>query len=464
YKKFNEYNIDVMNLQKRSLETKYRMYRDEFERVKALETENEQALKKSQNLGDSELELAQKDAIKQMIAERNREIQHLIVNAIGQNEYHELTRFDETVAKINQQITDLDSKTRNVSSLSDKVFEKNTAALGHFGVRALKHQLDLKQKSKVAENEVKERTKKVLDLEKRYQESTDVNERNKINSEIIKEKDKLRNWVGVKDYSDIDVKEKPLYVAPENMLPGMGSLTPLEEYKGMIRIGWDNFAKKITSNDPEYKKLRENYEKETGIKITEKNALEVAKKHIAGTFDNAHLGAWLKHFRKIEGEDEEHRIQEFNKWINSQAEDMAKEGIIRHIHLNDTKGKDDDHNLLGQGILDIHDLRERLRKAGIDEPFIVEAGGRGAASNMHILNAFEVFNPALTKDGVSENGIDYKVRSQENGSGVSDWVSVQRDYVRRPQYSTYGMSYNTFRAAPPQDGAKKGDWSGLGFF
>ena len=28
---------------------------------------------------------------------------------------------------------------------------------------------------------------------------------------------------------------------------------------------------------------------------------------------------------------------------------MAREGIIKHVHFNDTQGKDDDHNLLGSG-------------------------------------------------------------------------------------------------------------------
>ncbi|MFW5705346.1 MAG: hypothetical protein ACOCXG_05925, partial [Nanoarchaeota archaeon] len=96
YEKFNEFNLNMMNLQKKNLDTKYEMYKDEYKRIKALEQENEQALKRSQSLGDSELARAQKDAIKQMIAERNREIQHLVVNAIGQTEYHELTRYDET--------------------------------------------------------------------------------------------------------------------------------------------------------------------------------------------------------------------------------------------------------------------------------------------------------------------------------------------------------------------------------
>jgi hypothetical protein len=291
----------------------------------------------------------------------------------------------------------------------------------------------------------------------------DYTEKNKINSQILKKKAELRKWVVVKNYADIDIEKKPLYVSPENMLPGMGSLTPIEEFKGMIRMGWENFAKKIMSNDPEYKRIREEYEKETGKKIdSHEKAVELAKKHIGGTFDNAHMGAWLKHFKKLEGESEESRIVRFNNWMKHEAEDMAKEGIIRHVHFNDTLAKDDDHNLLGQGILDIHEMREVLRKRlgerGVNEAFIVEAGGRGAGEVLHLKNAFQLFNPSL----FAESG-GYGVKS-ESGSSVSDWCSVERDYRNRPQYSNYGMGYSAFRNVPSQNPEVKGSWSGTNFF
>jgi hypothetical protein len=248
------------------------------------------------------------------------------------------------------------------------------------------------------------------------------------------------------------------------MLPGYGSLTSLEEYKGVIRMAWEDFAQRILSSEKEYVALKEKYEKETGIKIDSKEkALELAKRHLGGTFDNAHAGAWLKHFKKEEGETDEHRIQRFNTWLNSQAEEMTKEGIVKHFHFNDTQGKDDDHNLLGQGILDIHDLRERLRKAGVKEPLIVEAGGRGANAVLHLSNAFDIFSPSLMNSSSFTSKEGYAVNTNPVGSGVSDWVSTRRLYENRVSNQLYGFTYNTFKSAPPQNKNFAGKWSGRGF-
>ena len=169
---------------------------------------------------------------------------------------------------------------------------------------------------------------------------------------------------------------------------------------------------------------------------------------------------WLKYFKREKNESEEHRVERFNKWLNGQAESMAKEGIIKHVHFNDTQGKDDDHNLLGSGILDIHDMREKLRGAGIKEALIVEAGGRGAPGNMHIMNAFDIFNPNLHTEERQARGY-----SASTSNGVSDWISAKREYENRPQYSHYGMNYNSFSGqARPQQNQPKGAWSQTGFF
>ena len=58
---------------------------------------------------------------------------------------------------------------------------------------------------------------------------------------------------------------------------------------------------------------------------TQEKAVELAKRHIGGTFDNAHAAVWLKHFKKEDGESEEHRIDRFNKWLNNQATEMYKD-------------------------------------------------------------------------------------------------------------------------------------------
>ncbi len=460
FDKLNNTQIEMTQMQKRHLETKYEMFKDDIKKVKQLEEENRNLIDKIENIqNDNDLDKAARDAIKQDIAMRNSTIQQIIYNVIGINEYQEVSRYDETIAQINKQLHDLSKTVGNTKALTDTIFEKNTTALGHLGIKALKYQLELKKTSKTSSEEIKNYNSKIENLQKQYNISKNEDERNKINNDIMKLKYQRRLLIGTKDYNDIDLIERPLYVAPENMLPGYGSLSSLEEFKATIRIGQEEFAKKILSNEIDYKKIKEDYEKETGIKIkTHEDALKLAKRHIGGTFDNAHAGAWFKHFKKEEGESDENRIDRFNKWLNTQAEEMAREGIIKHVHFNDTQGKDDDHNLLGSGILDIHDLRERLRKAGVKEALIVEAGGRGADSIMHVLNAFDIFNPTLNKQGYRLSG-DF---DQGAGTGVSDWISVKRAYQDRLQYSHYGMNYNTFRHVPNQN-QSRGGWSGTGF-
>lgn len=379
----------------------------------------------------------------------------MIMNEVGQVEYQKLEKYDEMKSQINEQVKTFEEQKKDIKAFADVSFDKNASGIAHLGIKALTYQLDLKKKSKIAQAELYKIDSKISDLEKQYNSANSSAEKDKYSSLLQKEKYARRKWVGMKDYDDIDLINNPLYLAPENMLPGYGSLTSLEEYKAIMRMSQEDFAKKILSSESDYKSLKENYEKETGIKInSHEDALKLAKRHLAGTFDNAHAAVWFKHFKKEDGESDEHRIERFNKWLNGQAEDMAREGLIKHVHFNDTQAKDDDHNLLGQGILDLHDMRERLRKAGIKESFIVEAGGRGAANNLQLSNAFEIFNPNL----------GYSIPTGTNSSsGVSDWITAERNYQNRPQYSQYGMGYSAFRHNPPQNGNQKGSWSGTGF-
>ncbi len=456
-------------MQKERLSTKYKMFKDDLRRLKELEDENKRVVNSLDKVsGNSDLDLATRDVIKQDISVRNNQIQQLIQGVIGYSEYQELAKYDETISQLNKQISQLEERKGNVKSLTDESFKKNTTAMAHLATKALRYQLNLKEKSKSALEKKEEINSRVQELQKQYDLEKDVSKQNQIHTQIQKERYKLKQIVGLKDYDDIDLIDRPLYLAPENMLPGYGSLTSMEEFKATMRMSQEEFAKKILSDELEYKKLREDYQKETGIEIkTHEDAIKLAKRHLAGTFDNAHAAVWLKHFRKEEGESEEHRIDRFNNWLNTQAEDMYKEGLIRHVHFNDTSGKDDDHNLLGQGILDIHDLRERLRKAGMKEALIVEAGGRGANNVLHLQNAWDIFNPSLFADHNSTGGTGYKLQSENpqfvGGTNVSDWMSVKRDYQNRPQYSQYGLGYTAFGPKQPQQGQPRGSWSGQSF-
>ncbi len=501
FQKTMDMQIKVAELQKKDFEynkKRYSQYLHEIEDIKKKERELMKDLNRATDMGDKQKEKeilvklnggmpeelrAEYDAIlrraqaaggqlaSQEDATRYQEIMSqqdpglkgrrydLEMREIGQLEYQKLEKYDEYMSQFNEQIKKAKEQKENAKVLTDEIFEKNASAMGHLGLKSLRYQLDMKDKSKESTGKLKEYDSKIQEIQKKLETETSEDERYKLNADLQKLKYDKRLWVGTKDYEDIDVIKRPLYLAPENIMAGYGYMDSLEEYKAVIRTSWDEFAKKLMSKESMYSKIREDYEKETGIKIDSyEKAIQVAKNHIGGTFDNAHAGVWLKYFKREGDESEEHRIERFNKWLNTEAENMAKEGIIKHIHFNDTQAKDDDHNLLGSGILDIHDLRERLRRAGVKEPLIVEAGGRGGDGIMHILNAFDIFNPEI------HNAQEREDRGYSPGAtGVSDWVSVKRDYENRPIYSPYGMSYNTFRHQPPGQGQPKGDWSGTGF-
>lgn len=383
---------------------------------------------------------------------------------LGQMDYQKLEKYSELKAQFNEQKTELLEKKENIKAITDEIFNKNTSAMGHLGIKALKYQLEMKQKALDSKEKLKQSNLKIQTLKSQFENASSQNEKNNLINEIQKEKYKQKSLVGVQDYADIDLINKPLYLAPENMIPDYGNLTTIEEFKAVVRMSQLDFAKKILSNESDYKKLREDYETATGFKIdSEQKALELAKRHIGGTFDNAHAAVWQKHFRKEEGESDEHHMERFNKWLNNQAVEMYKEGIVKHVHFNDTQMKDDDHNLLGQGKLDIFDLREKLRTAGFKEALIVEAGGRGANDVLHLQNAFSIFNPALFGDPTSLGGTGYKLSSTSRQGEVSDWMSVQTNYEKRPIYSQYGMNYSTFKPIGPPQGAPRGSWSGTGF-
>lgn len=509
YQKLIDNQIKLADLQKEDIEFNYKIHQDELKKIKDLsrrERDIVNELDEANKSGDSKkvdtlkrelnggltkeeeeefqsiIQKAQNSGgnISQLEQQRAQELQakaqglggikykkQQLMGQIGQLEYQKLEKYDELIAQTNEQKNKLEEQKNEIKSITDESFKKNTTAMAHLGTKALRYQLDLKRKSKDALEKKAEINKKVKELQQLYNQETDAKKQNQIHTQLQKERYKLKQVTGLKDYEDIDLINKPLYLAPENMLPGYGSLTSIEEFKATVRMSQKEFADKLLSDDYEYKTLKEEYEQETGQKITNHSqALEVAKRHIGGTFDNAHAAVWLKHFKKEENESEENRIDRFNKWLNNQAAEMYKEGIIKHVHFNDTSGKDDDHNLLGQGILDIHDLREKLRGAGFKEALIVEAGGRGANSVMHLQNAWDIFNPSLFADSNSQGGTGYKLQENSQfvgGQQVSDWMTIKRDYENRPQYSQYGFGYSAFKPRQPQQGQPRGTWSGMGF-
>ena len=479
YKKFSEMQIENFKLQKEDLDNKYNMYDVELKRIDELEKEKREVyndmieLKKQSTKGMSDNEIdklrGKQEILKLKINGIAKDITDVKYGTIGQDNYQELSQYNERMLQYNEKIKEVTEATRGAKSVADVTFDRNVSGVGYMGIKALKYQLDLKKKSETAEQKLKDLRTKLKNTKEQYVKETNYEKQDRLAHEMAEMQRNERKLVGLKDYADIDIINNPLYIAPENMLPGMGNLCNVEEVKAVIRMSQKDFAEKIMDKDNEmYKNIKADYEKLTGKKIkTEEDALKLAKKHVGGTFDSAHAAAWLKHYRYKKGEDEEQRLESFNKWLNTEAEEMVREGLVKHVHLNDSSGKDDDHNSIGSGILNLHDLRKRLRGAQadgaeLDKSFIIEAGGRGADKLMHMDSAFNLFNPIMTDQNLGE---DNRLNlNNSSGNAVSDWMSVKRDYNSRPQYSSYGMNDSTFRHQPPEQGRDKGGWSGTSFF
>ncbi len=151
--------------------------------------------------------------------------------------------------------------------------------------------------------------------------------------------------------------QEPLFVAPEAYDPKLYGTHP-EEIRKIITDSRKQMTKELMG--PRY-----NYSKE--------KANETAKKHIKATFDIGHINEWRRYFERKPGESLEQLDKRFNKWAVKQAKDLAKDGIIGHIHVSDNFGFSDEHLTPGDGNAPIKEFVEEMKKAGLKK-FLVETG------------------------------------------------------------------------------------------
>ena len=144
--------------------------------------------------------------------------------------------------------------------------------------------------------------------------------------------------------------KKTLFIAPENVFPEDGYSSHPQELKELIEKSRKTMAEKL--------------EKER--RMSGEQANKIASDHIKATFDIGHAYTWRKFFK---GSD-----KEFNDWLGKQVSDLAKRGIIGHVHLSDNFGYYDEHVTPGEGKVDFQDFIKRMREAGYDKPMIVEPG------------------------------------------------------------------------------------------
>jgi len=149
--------------------------------------------------------------------------------------------------------------------------------------------------------------------------------------------------------------DEPLYVAPENWRPEQYGSHP-DEIRALVNESRKQMQEQLT---------KEGY--------SEEEAKRRAKEHIKATLDIGHFNVWRQHFKAEQGETPEDRNKRFDKWMLTQTEKLAKDGIVGHIHVSDNFGYDDEHLTPGQGNVPMKEFIKKMEDAGLKD-FIVETG------------------------------------------------------------------------------------------
>ncbi|MEK6936717.1 MAG: TIM barrel protein [Nanoarchaeota archaeon] len=152
---------------------------------------------------------------------------------------------------------------------------------------------------------------------------------------------------GVKDM-------KPIVICPENVWTEYYGGHP-KELKNIITKSRQAFSQKL---------------------VKEKNILKVeadkiAEERIKATFDIGHVNVWRKWFKEDDPTGEK-----FNKWVMKEVDELVKDKIIGHVHINDNFGYEDIHIAPGQGNAPIKEFVDKISKAGFKGKMVVEAGGQ----------------------------------------------------------------------------------------
>jgi len=185
--------------------------------------------------------------------------------------------------------------------------------------------------------------------------------------------------------------ERPIYVGPEIGWPTFWGGHP-KEFKELIFKSRDKMAEMLSRPVLEDGKPNPYY-----AGMDAKTAQKKAAEHIKGCFDTSHMGMWINNFRRIPGESEEKRLQEFNKWYLEQVEDLAKDKIIGSIQAVDSMTGEHEHLPPGQGIFPIAEAVKIFKKYGFDGPVLSEGHAEEQFGQQRIfMQAMKYFGTTMT--------------------------------------------------------------------
>jgi len=152
----------------------------------------------------------------------------------------------------------------------------------------------------------------------------------------------------------------PIYVGPELGWPtGYGGHP--EEFVEIIENSRNQMIEKM-KHDPVYRN-----------KYTDDDMKKMAKTHIKGVLDTAHMTMWYNHFPKENPQEpEEKRLERFNKWYLHQMEYLGKKDVVGNVQIVDSATGDHRHLPIGQGIFPSAEAVKVLQKHGFNGPIVSE--------------------------------------------------------------------------------------------
>ena len=157
--------------------------------------------------------------------------------------------------------------------------------------------------------------------------------------------------------------EKPMFIAPENMMAEWGYGSHPQELKNLIIKSREEMAEML---------IKRNIVKD------KKEAEKIAKEHIKATFDIGHANTWAKYFNAENANlSADERKKKFDVWLLEQVKDLSKAGVLGHIHLSDNFGYYDEHLSPGMGNAPMEKFMEIIRKdPNYEGKVIVEWGSQ----------------------------------------------------------------------------------------
>ncbi len=221
--------------------------------------------------------------------------------------------------------------------------------------------------------------------------------------------------------------KQPIFISMENLYPETYGAHP-DELITLVKGSQERMAEVLQKN----------------YKMSEEEAHKKAQDHIGATFDTGHFNMWRKYFQNDPAKTIEQNDKEFNQWFLNQVESLAKSGIVKHLHIVDNYGYQDEHLAPGQGNTPVKEAIKIFKKYGFNGEMIVEAGAdytTDTSGFQTMAKAWKYFGNPVYGGGIS--------------GGVQErrWGEVQYGYFgqTQPPYFTVG-SY-----APSEDWTV---WSG----